>query len=134
MAVSSLWASQKLTGPIVDLAKRLGAEALVAHVAHPKEEDENDSDARRRGEETIKLLTDALREGGVKAEGIMMFSDDVAKAILNTAKARDCTAIILGLTSKSAWKRLIDGNVPGDILRKAELPVLICPSSWSGTV
>jgi len=120
--------------PIVDLARRLDADAIVAHVAHPQGEDQDEADARQRGEETLKLLTDALREAEIRVEGIMLFSDDIPKAILNTAKARDCTLVVLGLTSKSMWQRLIEGNVPANIIRQSDLPVLLCPASWGGTV
>lgn len=134
VAVSSPWASQKLSMPIVELAKRLEAEALIAHVARPQNEDEDDSDAKQRGEETLKLLTDPLRNAGVKADAIMLFSDDVPKAILNTANARDCTMIVMGLTSKSMWKRLVNGDIPKHIQRTSNLPVLLCPATWTGVI
>ena len=134
MAVSSPWASQKFIGPIVDLARRLNADALVAHVTQAQDEDEDESHAKQRGEETLKLLTDALRDAGIKADAVMLFSDDAAKAILNTAAARQCTLIVLGLTSKSMLQRLIAGNVPGNIIRQSELPVLLCPANWNGAV
>ena len=120
--------------PVIDLARRLDAEAIIAHVAHPQGEDEDESNARQRGEETLKLLSDALRAAEIRAEGIMLFADDIPKAILNTATARDCTLIVLGLTSKSMWQRLIEGNVPANIIRQSDLPVLLCPANWTGVV
>ena len=132
IAVSSPWAAEKLTGPIADLARRLDAEVLVAHVAQLHDEDENESDAKQRGEQTLKLITDGLKQVGVRTEGLMLFADDVAKAILNTAKARSCTMIILGLTGKGVFKRLIAGDVPGNIIRQADMPVLLCPANWVG--
>ncbi|MFW6061111.1 MAG: hypothetical protein ACODAQ_13100, partial [Phycisphaeraceae bacterium] len=83
VAVSSPWASEKLAGPIADMARRLEATAVVAHVAQLHEEDEHESDATQRGEQTLKMLIDGLREAGIEAEGVMLFSDDTAKAILN---------------------------------------------------
>ena len=120
--------------PIIDLSRRLDAETIVAHVAHPQGEDEDETDARQRGEETLKFLTDGLRDAEIRAEAIMLFSDDIPKAILNTAKARDCTLIVLGLTSKTMWQRLLEGNVPANIIRQSDLPVLLCPANWSGAV
>ena len=134
VAVSSPWASEKLARPIADMAKRLAAEVLVSHVTTLQDEDEHESDATQRGEATLKLLVDELRAAGVSTEGIMLFSDDTAKAILNTAKARDCTLIVLGLTGKGVLKRLIAGDVPANIIRMADLPVLLCPANWSGTI
>lgn len=134
IAVSSPWASEKLAEPIADLARRLDARALVAHVAHLHEDDEHESDAKARGEQTLRLLTEKLQNAGIDAEGIMLFSDDVPKAILNTAKAHTCTMIILGLTGKGVLKRLIAGDVPNNIIRSADIPVLLCPANWNGTI
>ncbi len=134
IAVSSPWASQKLATPIIDLAKRLDAEVVVAHVAQLHDEDEHETDAHQRGEQTLKLLTNQLGESGLVTEGLMLFSDDVSKAILNTAKARGCTLIVLGLTGKGVLKRLIAGDVPANIIRQADLPVLLCPANWVGMI
>ena len=134
VAVSSPWASEKLMGPIADLAKRLEAAVVVAHVAHLHDEDESEADATERGEQTLKLLCDALKGEGVESEGVMLFSDDTAKAILNTARNRDCTLIVLGLTGKGMLKRLIAGDVPGNLIRQTDLPVLLCPANWTGLV
>jgi nucleotide-binding universal stress UspA family protein len=134
VAVSSPWASEKLATPIADLARRLDAEALVAHVAYLHDDDQHESDAKTRGEQTLKLLIDHLRAQGVEAEAVMLFSDDVAKAILNTCKARACSLIVLGLTGRGVLKRLIAGDVPGNIIRSADVPVLLCPANWNGLV
>ena len=134
VAVSSPWASEKLLGPLTDMARRLDAEVVVAHVAQLQDEDEHENDAHQRGEQTLKLLTDGLRDAGVHAEGVMLFSNDTAKALLNTAKARECSLIVLGLTGKGVLKRLIAGDVPANIIRQADLPVLLCPANWSGMI
>ena len=134
VAVSSPWASEKLVGPIADLAKRLEAEVYVGHVATLQEADEHESDATQRGEQTLQLLTKGLHEAGVPAEGIMLFSDDTAKAILNTAHARNCTLIVLGLTGKGVLKRLIAGDVPSNIIHSADMPVMLCPANWDGNI
>ena len=134
VAVSSPWASEKLSEPIADLAGRLSAEVVIAHVAQLQDEDEHESDATQRGEQTLKLMTDGLRKVGVNAEGVMLFADDIAKAILNTARARECTMIVLGLTGKGVLKRLIVGDVPGNLIRQTDMPVLLCPANWNGTL
>lgn len=134
VAVSSPWASDKLAEPIADLARRLDASVHVAHVATLQEADEHESDATQRGEQTLQLLTDRLKQAGVEAEGIMLFSDDTAKAILNTARARNCTLVVLGLTGKGVLKRLIAGDVPTNIIRSSEIPVMLCPANWDGSI
>ncbi|MEX0655748.1 MAG: universal stress protein [Phycisphaeraceae bacterium] len=134
IAVSSPWASEKLVQPLADLAARLDAEAVVAHVAQLQDEDEHETDATQRGEQTLQLMTEGLQAAGVKAEGVMLFSDDTSKAILNTARARQCTLIVLGLTGKGVLKRLIAGDVPSNLIRQTSLPVLLCPANWSGSL
>ncbi len=134
VAVSSPWAGEKLAGPIADLARRVEATAVVAHVAQLHDEDEHESDATQRGEQTLKTLIEGLREAGIDAEGVMLFSDDTAKAILNTARARQCTMIVLGLTGRGVLKRLIAGDVPGNLIRQTDLPVLLCPANWTGMI
>ena len=99
-----------------------------------QDEDETENDANIRGEQTLALLVSQLREAGLEAEGVMLFSDDTAKAILKTARARNCTMIVLGLTGKGVLKRLIAGDVPANIIRQADMPVLLCPANWTGTI
>ncbi|WP_432799791.1 universal stress protein [Poriferisphaera sp. WC338] len=134
VAVSSPWASEKLVGPVADLASRLGSQVIIAHVATLQDEDEHESDATNRGEQTLKLLTEGLQAQGITAEGIMLFSDDTSKAILNTAHARNCTLILLGLTGKGVLKRLIIGDVPGNLIRQTDLPVMLLPANWNGNI
>ena len=134
VAVSSPWASEKLMAPVADLASRLGSDVVIAHVATLQDEDEHESDATSRGEQTLKLLTDALQAKGITAEGLMLFSDDTSKAILNTAHARRCTMVLLGLTGKGVLKRLIAGDVPGNLIRQTDLPVMLLPANWSGSL
>ncbi len=134
VAVSSPWASEKLTAPLLDLAKRLGASVVVAHVAQQQEGDEAESDAAKRGQQTLRLLCDALSNAGIEAESVMLYADDIAKAILNTAHARNCTLVVLGLTQKGALQRLLGGDVPSHFIKQADLPVLLCPAAWNGTV
>ena len=134
VGVSSPWASEKFTAPMTDLAKRLDASVTIAHVAQIQEEDEHESDAEQRGEQTLKLLADAMHEAGIEAESVLLFSDDIPKALLKTARARACTLIVLGLTGKGMLKRLIVGDVPGNLTRQTDIPVLLFPPSATGTI
>lgn len=134
VAVSSPWASEKITHPIVDLALRLEADVVIAHVAQLQEDDDSESDAKARGEQTLKLLSDALKAEGLAADGVLLFSDDIPKALLNTARARACTLIVLGLTGKGMLKRLIAGDIPGNLIRQTEVPVLLFPPNAVTTI
>jgi len=134
IAVSSPWASEKLASPLADLASRLKAHVVVAHVTQVQPDDETESDARQRGEQTLKLLREALTAQDIENEAVMLFSNDIAKAIINTAHAKDCTLIVLGINTKGILKRLLDGDVPSRILKQSEIPVLLCPANWVGKI
>jgi nucleotide-binding universal stress UspA family protein len=134
IAVSSPWASDKLVLPLADLARRLDATASIAHVAQTLEEDETEDEARRRGEQTLEVMAEGLRSSGIACDTLMLFSTDVAKAILSTAQSRRCSLLVLGLTGKGRLRRLIGGDVPSDIIRQAQIPVLLCPAPWQGRI
>src|SRR5689334_23881910 len=109
VAVSSPWASERAAEPIADLSRRLGAEVLVVHVSRPsggqmREQEQAD------GEAAISVLREKLEGRGVTVQTLLLFSDDIARAILNTAVEREATMIVLGLTGKNVFARLLAGN------------------------
>jgi nucleotide-binding universal stress UspA family protein len=133
VAVSSPWAATKVLDPIADLGKRLNAEVLVVHVSRPsggQVRDQEEAD----GEAAISLLREKLAERGVAVQTLLMFSDDIARAILNTAIEREVSLIILGLTGKNVFARLLAGNVPVELIRNTRVPVLLLPPDWNGVV
>jgi len=130
VAVSSPWASQRLIETVADLAKRLGAEILVVHVSRPsggqlREQEQAD------GEQAVRLLSEKLQERGAAVQTLLMFSDDIARAILNTAAEREITMIVLGLTGKNVFARLLAGNVPVELIKNTKIPVLLLPPDWA---
>ena len=133
IAVSSPWAAQKVVEPVADLAKRLGAEVLVVHVSRPsggqmREQEQAD------GEAAIRLLRERLQERNIVVQDLLMFSDDIARAVLNTAVEREVSMIVLGLTGKNVFARLLAGNVPVELIKNTKIPVLILPPDWNKTV
>lgn len=130
VAVSSPWASQRLVEPVADLAKRMGADVLVAHVSRPsggqlREQEQAD------GESAVRLLSEKLQERSVAVQTLLMFSDDIARAILNTAAEREISLIVLGLTGKNVFARLLAGNVPVELIKNTKVPVLLLPPDWN---
>jgi nucleotide-binding universal stress UspA family protein len=130
VAVSSPWAAEKVVAPLADLAKRLDSEVLVVHVSRPsggqmREQEQAD------GEEAVTLLRNRLQERNVTVQTLLMFSDEIARAILNTAAERDVSLIVLGLTGKNIFARLLAGNVPMELIRHTRIPVLVLPPDWS---
>ena len=133
VAVSSPWAAERVADSVADLARRLNAEVLVVHVSRPsggqlREQEQAD------GEAAIRLLRDKLQQKSVAVQDLLMFSDDIARAVLNTAIERDVTLIVLGLTGKNVFARLLAGNVPVELIKNTKIPVLILPPDWNKTV
>ncbi len=132
-AVSSPWASDRVAEPLAELAKRIDAEVLVVHVSRPsagqmREQEQNE------GELAISRLREKLESKGVCVQTLLMFSDDIARAILNTALERDVTLIALGLTGKNVFARLLAGNVPVEMIKNTRIPVLLFPPDFKGTI
>jgi nucleotide-binding universal stress UspA family protein len=133
VAVSSPWAAEKAVDPVTDLARRLSAEVLVIHVSRPsggqmREQEQAD------GEKAITLLRNSLQERGVNVQTLLMFSEDIARAILNVAVEREVTLIALGLTGKNVFARLLAGNVPVELIKNTRVPVLLLPPDWNGVI
>lgn len=126
VAVSSALASQRVVEPLADLARRLSAEVLAVHVSRPsggqmREQEQAD------GETAIRTLADGLAARNVPVQTLLMFSDDIARAILNTAVEHRITLIVLGLTGRSVFSRLLAGNVPVELIKNTRIPVLLLP-------
>lgn len=134
VAVSSPWASDKLFTTIRDLADRLNASVLVAHVAKPTEQDDSVEETRQRGEQALSTLTSRLNDANIPAEGLLLYGDDVARAILNASEEQRVTMIVLGISAKGRISRLLAGDVPQQIARAVGVPLLLLPPDWSGTI
>ena len=133
VAVSSPWAAQKAIEPVGDMAKRLGAEVLVVHVSRPSGGQMREQE-QAEGESAINLLRQSLQDKGITVQTLLMFSEDIARAILNVAAERQVTLIALGLTGKNIFARLLAGNVPVELIKNTKVPVLLLPPDWSGTI
>lgn len=133
VSVSSPWAAEKVVEPVTDLAKRLASEVLVVHVSRPSGGQMREQE-QAEGEAAISLLRDKMQAEGVAVQTLLLFSDDIARAILNTATEHGVTMIVLGLTGKNVFARLLAGNVPVELIKNTKIPVLMIPPDWSGTV
>lgn len=133
VAVSSQWASQRLLDPVADLATRLQSEVVVAHVARPsggqlREQEQAD------GRSSVEMLADSLTGRGITVQTLLLFADDIASAIINTAVEQRVTLIVLGLTGKNVFARLIAGNVPVELIKQTRVPVLLIPPDWDAVL
>ena len=133
VAVSSPWAAEKLVDTLGDLASRLKAEVLVVHVSRPSGGQMREQE-QAEGEQAIRFMREELHARGLQVQDLLMFSDDIARAVLNTAVERDVTMIVLGLTGKNVFARLLAGNVPVELIKNTKIPVLILPPDWNRTI
>lgn len=133
VAVSSPWAAQKVAQPIADLAKRLGAEILVVHVSRPSGGQMREQETSE-GESAIAQLRQTLQDKGISVQTLLMFSEDIARAVLNVAIEREVSLIVLGLTGRNIFARLLSGNVPVELIKNTKIPVLLLPPDWSGMI
>ena len=86
------------------------------------------------GEAAISFLRGKLQERDVAVQTLLMFSDDIARAILNTAAEREVSLIVLGLTGKNIFARLLAGNVPVELIKNTKIPVMLLPPDWNGAL
>lgn len=126
VAVSSPYAADRVATPLVDLAARLAAEVLVVHVSRPSSGQLRDQELAD-GEAAIAALRDKLHDARLTVQTLLLFSDDISEAILQTAAERSCTLICLGLTGKNVFARLLAGNVPVELIKNTKIPVLLLP-------
>jgi nucleotide-binding universal stress UspA family protein len=133
LAVSSNYAAQKVVDCVVDLSKRLAAEILVVHVSRPSGGQMREQE-QEEGESALRYLRERLVSRGVAVQDLLLFSDDIARAILNTAVEREASMIVLGLTGKNVFARLLAGNVPVELIKNTKIPVLILPPDWNRTI
>jgi nucleotide-binding universal stress UspA family protein len=133
LAISTPVAARRLVEPIGDLARRLAAEVLVVHVCRPSAGQMREQE-QSGGEESLSVLRDELTRREIAVQTLLLFSDDISRAILTTAVERQASLIVLGLTTKNVFARLLAGNVPVELIKSATVPVLLVPPDWTGTV
>ena len=133
VAVSSSLAAKRLIEPVTDVAKKMNAEVLVVHVSRPSGGQARESE-EAEGESAVSTLQEGLAAQGIEVQTLLMFSDDIAKAVLNTADEQKVTLICLGLTGKNVFARLLAGNVPVELIRNTRVPVLLFPPDYVGPI
>jgi nucleotide-binding universal stress UspA family protein len=131
LAVSERWVPDVRVDALGDFVQRLGGSVLAVHVAYGSE---GSGAGVQPGEKVLEQIVKQLRDKGVKAETLFMFSDDVAAAILKTAEEHAATIIVLGLSSKGMLTRLIEGNLVQEVVRGARMPVMLLPAEWASGI
>lgn len=133
VAISSPWAAARVADPVTDLARKLGAEVLIVHVSRPSGGHTHDQE-QAEGESAIDALRQQLQDKSIAVQTLLLFSDDIAQAIISTAEEREVSLIALGLSGKNVFARLLAGNVPVELIKNTRIPVLLLPPDWNRTL
>jgi len=134
VGVSTQEAADKLVEPVARLAQQLGAKILLVHVTSSWEDDQAETHAKETGEKILCSLAGKLREKDIECQTVMPHANDVASELARVAVEHQCTLIMLGLTGQQVLTRLIMGDVPSSIIHKVQIPVLLYPVEWDGSV
>jgi len=68
-----------------------------------------------------------FKENGIPFEILLRIADEPGEEILETAKIKEATLIVLGKTGKGLLEKLFLGSVTTYLLKEAELPLLVVP-------
>ena len=100
-------------GYVMDIAKKLGAEVVALHIS--KEEDTT------KGEETLKIFTEAGEEANVNVTKILKKGDIIS----NIVKAADKESAALIIMGASPGK--VADWISAGVIEKVKIPVVIIP-------
>ncbi|MGZ8295154.1 MAG: universal stress protein [Telluria sp.] len=130
-------ASDSAIQAAVRLARDMGARVTAIHVVPPfhtftyraemledtEEQYDKESDARAR--KLLATVEQQAQECGVQYETVVVRSDDVYKAIIDTASARNCDLIAMASHGRRGVRGLLLGSDTQKVLTHSQLPVLV---------
>lgn len=135
-------ASAAITERVTGLAKALGAQVWLLHVADPDpsfvgwEVDPGvirDELARKYREEHRELqrLGQEMRASGVESTALLV-QGPTAEKILAEAGRLKADLIVIGSYGKGGVRRLVFGSTSEDVLQASAIPVLVVPTHRPG--
>ncbi len=131
LAVSDQWTADQRVDAIARWAGRMDADLLAVNVIFAAEGAPN---GKAPGEEILERVGQRLKAVYPRVDTLLLFSDDIADALLKTAAEHQATLIVLGLSNKGVLARIIEGNLPQELIRNCKLPVLLLPPDWTGEI
>lgn len=82
---------------------------------------------RHLGEDAVRQIADAIEETGVATETHVVEASDPAEGVLTCARDHDVDAIAMSTHARSGIDRFLLGSVTEEVVRDAEVPVLVVP-------
>lgn len=118
-----------------DLAARTKAEMIVAHIASPEEYAETLREVHLSVDEYLERFRSTIRFAVRKAIGetvpvqaeVVMRARSVAGDLLDLATRLHVDLIVMGTHGRTGVPRVLLGSVAEEVVRHAELPVLVVP-------
>jgi nucleotide-binding universal stress UspA family protein len=132
--------SEQAVASAIDLALLAGAELVSVTVAHVQPYgyfegsmvlSQRDMEAtQEQANMTAQRLVDAVKaaalaKGVRSAQAIVMKSNQVAEAIITTAKTQQCDLIVMASHGRRSLARLLMGSETLHVLTHSHIPVLV---------
>jgi nucleotide-binding universal stress UspA family protein len=81
----------------------------------------------KAGYDSLACTAERLREAGLTVESTVVAEEDAVTAILQAARAWQPDLIAMATNKRSALDRWLNGSVTDEVVRSAEVPVLVVP-------
>jgi len=130
-------ASDVAVQAVVGLARDMGARVTAMHVVPPfhtftyradmleDTEEQYDKDSNAQARKILATVEQKAQEAGVQVETLVIRSDDVYRAILDTASTRNCDLIAMASHGRRGVRGLLLGSDTQKVLTHSQLPVLV---------
>jgi two-component system, OmpR family, sensor histidine kinase KdpD len=106
--------TRKLLRKAARVASQLGADWYAVHVETPRESVKKISTT-----DFVALLDNINLAGDLGAETVWLKADDVTKAMIDFARDKSVTKIIVGRTHQPFWRRFLRRDVPMQLIKQA---------------
>lgn len=130
-------ASDVAVQAVVGLARDMGARVTAMHVVPPfhtftyraemleDTEEQYDKDSNAQARKILATVEQKAQEAGVQVETLVIRSDDVYRAIIDTASTRNCDLIAMASHGRRGVRGLLLGSDTQKVLTHSQLPVLV---------
>jgi nucleotide-binding universal stress UspA family protein len=82
--------------------------------------------AKAHAAKILDGVAEEARAAGVSCEAVQIEQDQPYKAIIETAKQRDCDLIVMASHGRSGIAAIVLGSVTTKVLTHTKIPVLVC--------
>lgn len=132
--------SEQAVAAAIDLAVLSGAELVAVNVAHiepfgyfegsmmlsQRDIEATQEQTNRAAQRLVdRVAATALDKGVRNAQAIVMKSNQVAEAIVSTAKNQECDLIVMASHGRRSLARLLMGSETLHVLTHSHIPVLV---------